>query len=500
MKKYIFMRVLRSLLSIFLVTAVTCAIVYSLVPRHFIFRQDQNYNKMAATPDKKTNYENTVYERMGYIEYYSSKELQTRAAKLDKSVTTAANDTNARIYQKYINSAGNGWVLKRFETSKKFYATREIPLHERVWNFYANLVVVDHPWKIQDKSNPDLERYLRFEKDPAIGWSLVGSGTQHKYLLYVNNKFPYIHQNFITFNLGKSYPTYANSPVLQVITQGQGRALSQDVTFPESGTKKSPIDIYSRIYQSPSKADSRTIRNFGKGDAYTATKNNYTDPSMLTNSFIIGIWGVALSYVLGLTIGMLMAYYKAGWFDRFSTGTITFMLALPSVATIYIIRYIGSSWFDLPANFPALGAEDPRSYILPSIILGILGVPGTVVWFRRYMVDQQNSDYVRFARAKGLSETEISRKHIFKNAMVPIVNGIPVAVTGTIVGATLTETVFAFPGMGKMLIDSIRAANNSMVIGLVFIFTSIAVFSVLLGDILMTLVDPRIRLSNKGGK
>ena len=116
------------------------------------------------------------------------------------------------------------------------------------------------------------------------------------------------------------------------------------------------------------------------------------------------------------------------------------------------------------------------------------------------MIDLQSQDFVRFARAKGLSEKEISNKHIFKNAMVPLVSGIPGAVIGVIQGATLTETVFAFPGMGKMLIDSVKASNNSMVVGLVFIFTGLSVFALLLGDILMTMLDPRIKLTTKGGK
>ncbi len=76
-----------------------------------------------------------------------------------------------------------------------------------------------------------------------------------------------------------------------------------------------------------------------------------------------------------------------------------------------------------------------------------------------------------------------------------------VSIIGVISGATLTETVFAFPGMGKMLIDSIKASNNTMVIGLVFIFTSLGIFAAMLGDILMTVLDPRIKLTNtKGGK
>ena len=98
------------------------------------------------------------------------------------------------------------------------------------------------------------------------------------------------------------------------------------------------------------------------------------------------------------------------------------------------------------------------------------------------------------------SDVEVPVGATSKNAMVPLVSGIPGAVIGVIGGATLTETVFAFPGMGKMLIDSVKASNNSMVVGLVFIFTCISIFSLFVGDIWMTMLDPRIKLTEKGGK
>ena len=194
-----------------------------------------------------------------------------------------------------------------------------------------------------------------------------------------------------------------------------------------------------------------------------------------------------------------MARFKNTLFDSISTGALTFLMSLPTIALVYIIRLIGSA-IGLPDSFPILGAGDWRSYVLPAVILGLLSAPWTAVWIRRYMIDLQSQDFVRFARAKGLSEQEISNKHIFKNAMVPLVSSIPGAIIGVITGATLTETIFAFPGMGKMLIDSVKASNNSMVVGLVFIFTCLSIFALLLGDILMTMLDPRIKLTSKGGK
>ena len=83
-------------------------------------------------------------------------------------------------------------------------------------------VDIDHPNRFKTLKIQTCNVIFVLKMIPAIGWSLVGSGTKHKYLLYFNNQFPFIHQNFVNINLGDSYPTYANTPVLQVITQGQG--------------------------------------------------------------------------------------------------------------------------------------------------------------------------------------------------------------------------------------------------------------------------------------
>jgi len=446
-----------------------------MVPRRLIFRQDPNYNKIAKTAD---SYENTIYERMGYIDYYDTKELQEKASSLDKSVTTKPTKENKAIYQKYVDSLGHGWRLHQFKQSKQFYATRDVG------------------W-VKDKTNPNLKRYIRIENDPAIGWSVVGSGTKHKYLLYFNSQFPFVHQNFVKMNLGTSYPTYAEQGVLDVITQGQGQTQSSEVNFP-TGKKVSSVDIYSRTYKSPSQADARDRSYYGD-DPYTATKSRYQYPSMVTSSAIAGLIGLVLSYALAIPLGSYMARFKNTLFDSVSTGILTFLLSLPTIALVYIIRLIGSE-IGLPDSFPILGAGDWRSYVLPSVILGLLSTPGLAIWIRRYMIDLQSQDFVRFARAKGLSEQEISNKHIFKNAMVSLVSGIPASIVSVITGATLTETIFAYPGMGKMLIDSVRASNNAMVVGLVFIFTALTIFSLLVGDILMTMIDPRIKLTSKGGK
>lgn len=500
MKKYIFRRLLRSLLSIFLITSLIYAIIFTMVPRRLVFKNDSNYNKVANKPDEKVNYENTVFEKMGYIDYYDTKELIEQAASFDNKVNSEINDSNQAIFEDYVASMGKGWKLDRLPVSGAFFATREIPVLERVFEFYTNLIQIDHPWRIQDETNPDLERYVRFENDPSIGFALVGSGTEHKYLIYGNSQFPFLHQNIIKLNLGTSYPSYYNMPILQVITQKQGKKDLSEVTFPTGKTKKSSVDIYTRTYRSPSLVDNKTAADFGKGDAYTKTETKFTDPSMMASSAIIGLLGVALAYSVAIPLGSYMARYKNTLFDTVATFILTILGALPSIALIYVVRFGLSSAFGLPDVFPTLGASSPLSYIPPAIVLGIFSMPGLAIWTRRYMIDQQLSDYVRFARAKGLTEDAIMRKHIFKNAMVTIISSIPGTIIGTVVGATLTETIFAYPGMGKMLIDALRVNNNTMVVGISFLIAVLSIASGFLGDLTMTLVDPRIKLDSKGGK
>lgn len=195
-----------------------------------------------------------------------------------------------------------------------------------------------------------------------------------------------------------------------------------------------------------------------------------------------------------------MAKNKDGLVDKIGMFYIIFIIAVPSLAYIYLFRYLGTRIFNLPSAFPIKGAGDIRSWILPIISLSLPSISSLMLWTRRYVVDQTNSDYVKFAKAKGLNQKEIFWNHIFKNAIIPIVHGIPSSLAGTITGAIITEAIYSVGGMGKMLPDSIKQYNNTMVVALTFMFATISVLSVLCGDILLTWVDPRISLTEKEGR
>lgn len=495
MLKYTLGRILRGIISIFLVTTLTYALVYSLIPRHTVFNNDPNYNKIASMPDQRTDYQNTVFDKMGYIDYLNTRDLVNKAEKIDDSVTNKPDNANKEIFQKWAKHVGNGWKIHQMPQSKAFYATREIPLYERVARFYGEMIQVDNIWHVQDKTNPHLHRGYSFTTKGGL--ALVGSGTKYKYQIYFDESFPFVHQNIIHFYLGQSYPTYAGQGVLQVIEQGQGQAKLSMTQFPQ-GKMLSAANLRSAQYQSPSVTDEPTKAKFGD-DPYTLTQNNYQDPSMIATSFMIGLVALLAVYAIGIPLSILFARRKGTWIDGIGNGIVILSIALPGLAFIYFLQFIGGN-IGLPTLFPDLGAHNILSYILPTFILAALSIGGQIQWTRRFMIDQSSSDYVKFARAKGLTEKEISRGHIMKNALIPIVQGIPGSIIATIGGATMTETIFNVPGMGKMLPAAILAHNNAMVVGLTFIFTATAVISIILGDILMTIIDPRINLSMKGAK
>ena len=136
-------------------------------------------------------------------------------------------------------------------------------------------------------------------------------------------------------------------------------------------------------------------------------------------------------------------------------------------------------------------------YVTPFVASLAASVAGTMKWMRRYMVDQMNSDYVKFARAEGLSEFEIFAKHIFKNAAIPITHGIPNTIIMALTGSIMMERLFAIPGVGGLLVQAIQAYDNSVILGVAFFYGFLSIIGSILGDITMSIMDPRISYSSK---
>ena len=132
--------------------------------------------------------------------------------------------------------------------------------------------------------------------------------------------------------------------------------------------------------------------------------------------------------------------------------------------------------------------------ILPALSYALLATTSTIQYLRTGVIDAKQEDYVKTARAKGVPEKVVYNKHIFRNSILPIASFLGYDITGLIGGSIFIERIFSFPGMGRLFIDSLGARDYSVITALILLFGLTALFGTLLSDIIMSIVDPRIRI------
>ena len=256
------------------------------------------------------------------------------------------------------------------------------------------------------------------------------------------------------------------------------------------------IDFHSVTYNSSGVLSDVEKSQFT--DKYTVYSYRKNGLSMIGNSFIIGIIATFMAYMLGLPLGMLNARFKDGIFDKIGNAYIIFIMSVPSLAYIFMLAAFGTRLFGLPYKF-ANAEVQIMAYILPTVSLSLPSIGNLMKWMRRYMIDQMNSDYVKFARSGGLSEGEIYRLHISRNAMIYLVQGIPASIIACLTGAIITERVYSVPGVGNLLTTAINTHDNGVIVACAVFYTSLSLISVILGDLLLAKYDPRISLSSDKG-
>lgn len=209
-----------------------------------------------------------------------------------------------------------------------------------------------------------------------------------------------------------------------------------------------------------------------------------------------GLMSIAFSMLVGFPLGILMARSKGKFWDKFGTVFIVFIQAVPAAVYYLFIQIYGTELLDISMLY---NANRPITWVLPVISMSLGNIAYYAMWLRRYMVDESNKDYVRLARAKGLSQGKIMSKHVFRNAFVPMVQYIPNSILNTVIGSIYVESLYSIPGMGGLLVNVIQKQDNTMVQALVIIFASVGILGLVLGDLLMCIVDPRISFTKKGG-
>lgn len=217
-------------------------------------------------------------------------------------------------------------------------------------------------------------------------------------------------------------------------------------------------------------------------------------------SFYVSIICTLFTYVFSIPLGIAMAKKPGGAADKAGNVFIVLNWAIPALVFYLLMNSIMGSANSIFGTFHFgffYEADKWWTLIPPIFCIVFLSIPGVSIWVRRYMVDELSSDYVKFARSKGLSENTIMYKHVFRNACVPLVRGLPATFLGAIIGSYYVEYIWTIPGTGILLIQGLQGSSPDvqLVQGLTVIYAAISMLAFLLGDIITVFFDPRIKLT-----
>ncbi len=213
-------------------------------------------------------------------------------------------------------------------------------------------------------------------------------------------------------------------------------------------------------------------------------------------SLVVALPTLVLGLLVNITLALLMVLYRNSYLEY---GGMVLCVILMSVSSLFYI--IGGQFvFGKMLNLvPISGYDDGfaaiKFLILPVIIGVFSGIGSGVRWYRTLFLEEIGKDYVRTARAKGLTETATLFRHVLRNALIPILTGVVVVLPMLFMGSLIMESFFSIPGLGSYTIDAINSQDFAIVRAMVFLGSVLYVFGLLLTDISYTLVDPRVRLS-----
>ncbi|THF67451.1 ABC transporter permease [Pseudothauera nasutitermitis] len=212
-------------------------------------------------------------------------------------------------------------------------------------------------------------------------------------------------------------------------------------------------------------------------------------------SLAIAVPTFLLGLFVSVSLALLLVFFRATYLDFWGVVICVAMMSISSL--FYIIGgqwLVSKVWSLVPISGYAPGLDAARFLILPVLISVIGGVGSSVRWYRTIFLEEISRDYVRTARAKGLSELAVLFRHVLKNAMIPILTGVVVVIPLLFMGSLLVESFFGIPGLGSYTIDAIGAQDFAVVRAMVFIGSVLYIVGLILTDLSYTLVDPRVRL------
>ncbi|PWK13881.1 ABC transporter permease [Tumebacillus permanentifrigoris] len=236
--------------------------------------------------------------------------------------------------------------------------------------------------------------------------------------------------------------------------------------------------------------------DFGISFNYPTRTVNEVLTQTFPTSAELGMYAIIVAVLIGLTLGVIAALNHNKTWDYVAMLTAIVGVAAPALVIGPLLSYfIGVKLGWLP---PALW-KGPEYKILPTITLAFGTLATMARMMRTSMLDVVNQDYIKTARSKGLTKFAVVFKHTIRNAMLPIITILGVAVVNITTGAFVVEQIFAVPGMGKFFVQSITTNDYTMIMGMTIFYAALLIVAIMITDVLYGLIDPRIRLS-KGGK
>jgi peptide/nickel transport system permease protein len=232
---------------------------------------------------------------------------------------------------------------------------------------------------------------------------------------------------------------------------------------------------------------------FGKGDDGRNIGNeirNRMGPSLAIALpvFVIGL-------LANITFALLMVFFRSTYLDLW--GVVLCVVLMSISGLFYIIAgqyFIAKLWNLLPISGFAGGVAGFKFILLPVLVGVVSGIGSGARWYRTIFLEEIGKDYVRTARAKGLSEVRVLFRHVLKNGMIPILTGAVVVLPLLFMGSLITESFFGIPGLGSYTIDAIQAQDFAVVRAMVFLGSFLYIVGLILTDISYSWVDPRVRL------
>ena len=248
-------------------------------------------------------------------------------------------------------------------------------------------------------------------------------------------------------------------------------------------------------------------KSFLKGDlGYTSAgeKVSVKLKERIPNTLLLTLVVIFMTWSVGIPLGILSAVKKETVFDRVLTVLASIGMAIPSFffAILMLIFAVKTGWFPVGGltsynfnemNFAGKIFDIARHLVLPATVLFTISLSGLQRQMRANMLEVLDSDYVKFARAKGLSEWKVLFKHALRNAVNPMITLLGFEFAGLLSGAALTEYVFQYPGLGRLILEAVLKSDINLVMASLMMGTIMLILGNLIADILLMITDPRVR-------